>query len=854
MISTRQNENNEQAREEPKTLDINSNSDTKISSSTASIQNSLMQNFVMIDAAEAPLAALNESMLIRSPELSNIMKLALGIKSSAHDVEIVSYNPHGCDIVFSPARPHDYELNQLPGNSKACYIFTADKKLYYADKLLKLCTLIPLGYDLAETSSGNLKEKVIEFESTTEGIRYRVVGLDNFEKVGVILWADLQKEWPSFPKDKKEILAQKDKSLSVILKISSAAGYTTPLIPSEIFESLCKNLSITPLEHADDKNFICLIENADFQILEKITLAVKHMHGMCFYKKNSLNSVMSPLEAANSVAYQFLGTRYFPTCYAITNEKGQYTGVASKLLPGFKPNRDKPLSDNDLIISSLENMIVSRSEYELCALNKVIELLKDQLIPLLGREIDGNQSYASQFWGYATNTINWYVGSPYCAIQVKPALEKFLQLNETSVTFGVLDSLRNLLINREALVLLSKNKYVATEHKHEKELSIISEAAEQLSLILLNEIAIFIKNFRKINRDLENAWVDIEAELANPNSPYKNLVIQEGLVTSLKVPLSAVLNYRNNIGLGIGLTAGYFNMDRDRHARNIASNGLNIDGDEAAYPLVYRFKKPGSKPGSNDFIMDVDDFLKFPNLTKAYFRYWPTQASRADVSVDHVLSAVNIDLTMNYFSEGDAINYKKLEISPVFNFQKYVQLILDALMSKEMYITFAELHIPDKLLMLNDAGDITAPLPLLDENGKKQDVRTKWIELFTNRSLEARELAKKLLPVQKILERHSDLVLEMIQESFELFLQDKKWELNDQAFALLKEAVGAKKIEQAFYDFMGEVVLRKLPGKVSKNNIGFFPTQEASTTLAATNNNNVEEFATNAEKGTVMKK
>lgn len=91
-------------------------------------------------------------------------------------------------------------------------------------------------YDLFLMSRRPLKKDIIEFEceDNRAGLKYRVIGLDNKEKTGLIEWTNLPND---FPRDKNEILAAKDKLLIPILEEISKVGYT--LLNKENLNQYC---------------------------------------------------------------------------------------------------------------------------------------------------------------------------------------------------------------------------------------------------------------------------------------------------------------------------------------------------------------------------------------------------------------------------------------------------------------------------------------------------------------------------------------------------------------------------------------------------------------------------------------
>lgn len=584
-------------------------------------------------------------------------------------------------------------------------------------------------------------------------------------------------------------------------------------IPPKEFDAMLSVLLPDMNVKPEPGSFLCLVEKLSPDQLHHITQHSKHLHSMGFYKQSPKDAVVPqpleavwPLEAANSTAYQLLGAFNFPTCYAIRNSAHHYIGVLSMLLPGFRPNRDFALEKHHLEISSLKEMIKKRDDHDMRKLNEIFTTIKEILQLLQKRETAQKSGMLSSIWDRAVKTRHFYLGDESNAVHFKPELEKFIKLNAPSITFKKLETFRQLLIKRKMALEAAKTSYYAKQHEHDAELPLINRAIEQLNLILLDDIALFIKALHDIDKELRHSWVNLEAEKNNPTSKYANIQIADGLLAPLNVSLNDIMNYRIHIGQAIAQTSRYFLADPDGHAKNMSYDGLNVDGDLANYPLTYRFKNPGRKPGPNDFIFAVNDYINFPNLTVAKFRYWCTQTTILDTSADAALSQVS-DVTKNYFTTKDNLNYSELEKSPVFNFQKYVQLIIFSLFNSRMLAACAKLHMPDNLPMLSSDGNPEAPLPLINTIGQRMDLQYKWVEGLTHRAQEAKvELALKLEPVKMILARHSDLALELVLDHFEQFIAFKRTELNGESLKLLEEAINPEVITKAFHLLKTEIL------------------------------------------------
>ena len=580
----------------------------------------------------------------------------------------------------------------------------------------------------------------------------------------------------------------------------------TPLvINTKAFDSLEKELALRLKERTDAGKFACLLEDLTSEQLQMITNHTKHLHGMGFFKHNPPDSVMSPLEALNSTGYQLLAPRHFSSCYGVYDTVKHYVGVLSKLLPGFKPNRDKPLKQHHLEIASLKNMIKKRDQHDLQQLSDIFDIIRD-IIPLLKREVNQKNSYLYQAWEYTLNTHHYYLGDTVSAPHIKPVLEEFVTQNPPTITFGKLEEIRQILIKRKMNIEQVKSSYVAKQHKHDDETPLLNKAIAQLNLILLDEIALFMQHMHHIDKDLQNAWVDVKAEKSNPKGKYANIQITDGVLAPLHISLTDVFHYRILTGQAKGLTSGYFMQDPDRHAKNVARDGCNVDGDLAVYPLTYRFKNPERKPGPDDYVLDMIDYTYFPNLSVAKLRYWPTKATILDTSADAALSSVS-DVTQNYYTKQDNQNYQNLEKSPVFNFQKYVQLIIFALTNRQMFDACAKLHMTNQYPMLNADGNPLAPLPLTGPFGQPLDLRSQWVDCMTHRAQDAKEkLAMQLPPVKMILARHRDFILELVLDHFHVFMEDRKAEYNAEELKNFEEALRPDTLAIAFNRLIEEVM------------------------------------------------
>lgn len=538
-----------------------------------------------------------------------------------------------------------------------------------------------------------------------------------------------------------------------------------------------------------------------------------HVHNLGIYKENKLDSPMSQLEAMNSTAYQLLGPRHFPVCFAIYNEEGRFIGVYSKLLPGFIPNSEKHISHDELEINSLDNMIKERNEKEIENIKTILKAV-NTLAPLLFRGIDPESNYFSQALQFGKLCVNYGFGGSANAIHAKPTLDAFLKKEPSTIPYGELYALRRLLISRKTNIEKNPDQgYMSmitslfkSEHKHDEELLILDKTILLLNIILLNDTAFYIKKMRAIDKYLKDNWVDINAEKINPNSPYREFTITDGLIGKITVTLDDIIHYRNQCGLAIGLFARFALKDPDGHANNVAADGRNVDGDLAVYDVTGPLKKPGTKPHLNNFDFNTDDFLRFPYLQVASLRYWPTICTFIDKSANKAcsISSASEKLTQNYFTEKDVLVFQSLEDETIFSFQKYVQLIIESLTTREMHTVCAKIHMNDDIHRLEENG--LEKIPLKNLQNERQDVQQQWIDCLSNRALEARALAFKLLPLKRMLEYQGDLILEMVLEHFALFKSDCKIEMNALSYGMLDAVIQENMIIDNFEMLKAEIL------------------------------------------------
>lgn len=153
----------------------------------------------------------------------------LGIKRDASLAEIKKVG-RKLSLIHHPDKGGDQEkfkaINEAYStlqDSDKKRIYDASLRAFEAADIDREDKVIVNEYALAFMSTQNLKENVIEFKCEENGFRYRVLGLDNQEKTGLIAWDKLP---DSFPRNNEAILTSKNKLVFAVLKITSKAGHT----------------------------------------------------------------------------------------------------------------------------------------------------------------------------------------------------------------------------------------------------------------------------------------------------------------------------------------------------------------------------------------------------------------------------------------------------------------------------------------------------------------------------------------------------------------------------------------------------------------------------------------------------
>ena len=172
---------------------------------------------------------------------------------------------------------------------------------------------------------------------------------------------------------------------------------TTPInLTEEQLKQLCTTLTI-PYERSGP----ILLENLSCDHIKRITKITNHIHCKAYYKENPPGSVMSAVEAANSLMYEAKAVDLFSTCYAVRNEDDQDVGIISMNLNQFKPLADKPLDKENLVINSLNLTIKKRNDKEKEKIMKILLDIQQEIMPSLDRNPDPGASYFRQFVRHA---------------------------------------------------------------------------------------------------------------------------------------------------------------------------------------------------------------------------------------------------------------------------------------------------------------------------------------------------------------------------------------------------------------------------------------------------------------------
>lgn len=627
-----------------------------------------------------------------------------------------------------------------------------------------------------------------------------------------------------------------------------------PNLTSTQFDSLLLHfgLVINQLAQQSEKDkFLIVSSRLKSHQLQTINRITGHMHDIGYFKQTPVGSVKAPLEAVNSTAYQLLVTDLFPTCLAVKSfgvvaetaeqeahdnydaRNAQYTGVFSAKLDGFESVRDRNakgqwLDPNELTINSLKQMVKVRSDAELQRINDIRKQLEAYCSTL-----DRSSSYR------VTNLLRstlWY--DPNYAVNFSPKIREFIQLINTCVEgikFGQIEDFIRVLSNRLKHISTDANKV-----KHADEIPVLKSIIHELNIVLLEEQVFYRKLLNPIIKELRANWVNLDEEIAKgPESKYSaGFTLSDGLKIKVTVSLQDIKSFKTQCDLAKALWARLVMEDPDPHAKNQSPEGPFIDGDLACYPTFKSILDPEGRLDVNAFAFTLNDIFNFPELNDAKVRYWVTQSGIIYQTADAIVTTTtNHDITQNFYSASDAAYFSSLKDLPVFNFQKYFQNIVTALMTPKMYTACARLHMSQDwkmkgadgkyLPLIKDdsssqvaitmASSSTDVLPssqsldaiasaTVDENGR-QDVRSQWINARVARTNELKRLLPDMPHLINMLTHHADFIRGMLIEHYEGFLNIIRMNYNAASFRIIEEGV---KIEDVLTSF-DELVMTLVP-------------------------------------------
>ncbi len=169
---------------------------------------------------------------------------------------------------------------------------------------------------------------------------------------------------------------------------------------------------------------------------------------------------------------------------------------------------------------------------------------------------------------------------------------------------------------------------------------------------------------------------------------------EEG-AASFSIVAQDVKNYRIAKGLAVGLVLRYVGASDDTHARNFSIKGFQIDFDMDFWKFLFKYK-PGTvydvafRNPLNRFEFTAKDMRDFPVLQDATPFYWVTIFQQTL----EWLASVGVDVPDNRFTQEEVALYKQLKDHPIFIYHKYSTFLKFSLMTEDICLQIAKLHIP----------------------------------------------------------------------------------------------------------------------------------------------------------------
>lgn len=376
-----------------------------------------------------------------------------------------------------------------------------------------------------------------------------------------------------------------------------------------------------------------------------------------------------------------------PSIRTLHNEKGEIVAVSSKAFPGFKPNSEDPLKEEDLVIEIVTKETVA-------ARNHLEQIIHDYL-PMLDRTPvrtgSSPSEIAGEWFSHAKNAFNYYTDfTGSTAVSLYTSLEAYLR---SSKRFSVL-SVRAL---KQSLTVRDGNTADVREKEH---LQLIFAAIDAVLAAPLNTEPSFrdVKKIELLNQSVEAHQITLDT--LDDNTILPQAIFDD----SFQVTVKTLKNFRILAGLGNGLIIPYIGNNDDNHNRNLSKSGLMIDYDMYGFDETYQFKITDSytlanlhdwfirTPKSGQYKHTARDMRTFPDTKDFNPHFWVTQAT------DLAKSGANsvLAFTENYFSSSDNKNFKNLVGNPVFCYYFYTRLLKTILRSDAMITALADLNIrPD---------------------------------------------------------------------------------------------------------------------------------------------------------------
>jgi hypothetical protein len=485
-------------------------------------------------------------------------------------------------------------------------------------------------------------------------------------------------------------------------------------------------------------------------------------------------------------------------------------GVASQLIPNFKPNRSDPLREEDLFLKALDNDFGHQRTILINTLHKLseVETRSDETWWKWGKE---TVNYMSSSFTYL-----WSKDYKPAARYVKGTVDKCLKepVTDKAITLLIpflqnrksyLPDLRVKLKKEFEAKKIDEKQYNDQSNLYDEENEILTTAIISASsfIKLKQEDETDILKLVNMARYVRKNGINIANKERYPNPDQTiSADLPDG---PFEMTVGDLRNFFTLEAEAKILVMRYTNYDNDTHNLNFGKNGT-YDFDMSRWKKLRNFKDPnffawlaekckGIVPAfiknffgmstNNDFEYTIEDIEPFPNI-KAPLRYWPAH-SAVDAS-----QATLAPFYENFYRPEDVVPFQKLVTQPVFNdFLKYKTFLKNILVTDGMYRAGHALAMRDKVTF----GD------------REDKLRKMMLPDFNDHSIQERQSLTDVIlqapSFQHFLVKYGDYAFAWIKEEYE---EDKtryaeKIKQGESDYGPLYDAIDTTKMEQSYHDF-----------------------------------------------------